>query len=210
MAKVIGNISCESCGKVEQIGNPMPTCPECNQVKYCNATCMQSHLSAHQEQCRSLPNGLHRMDQGYATQMASNYIDESTMTLVQGIPSSQSREMFVLIEEEKKQQSIVCLPDKSDPYSLPIRKKMEAMTKADQRLIVIVTKDKVSMATVRLVEEDDVHTTPNTPGPLNCWNCGQPNPTKRCSRCKEARYCNAQCQRKHWSFSHKGKCKPSS
>jgi hypothetical protein len=28
----------------------------------------------------------------------------------------------------------------------------------------------------------------------------------RCSRCKEARYCSAECQRRHWKAGHKTEC----
>lgn len=35
-----------------------------------------------------------------------------------------------------------------------------------------------------------------------CWDCGATNPMKTCSKCKLARYCNADCQRKNWKKSN--------
>ncbi|KAL5632915.1 hypothetical protein ACGC1H_005761 [Rhizoctonia solani] len=43
-----------------------------------------------------------------------------------------------------------------------------------------------------------------------CWACGEPGKPmlSTCSRCKEARYCSATCQRQDWKL-HKGDCKAS-
>lgn len=40
--------------------------------------------------------------------------------------------------------------------------------------------------------------------PDPCLNCGRPG-TKRCSKCKVAKYCRAECQTEHWQ-QHKGTC----
>lgn len=40
--------------------------------------------------------------------------------------------------------------------------------------------------------------------PDPCLNCGRPG-TKRCSKCKVAKYCRAECQTEHWQ-EHKGTC----
>lgn len=39
-----------------------------------------------------------------------------------------------------------------------------------------------------------------------CAACFRPTPTKRCSACKAACYCNAQCQQSHWAV-HESECK---
>lgn len=39
-----------------------------------------------------------------------------------------------------------------------------------------------------------------------CGACAEPNPSKRCSQCKQMSYCDVECQRLHWS-SHKKFCK---
>ncbi|KAG8689791.1 hypothetical protein FRC09_012256 [Ceratobasidium sp. 395] len=42
-----------------------------------------------------------------------------------------------------------------------------------------------------------------------CSLCGNPSASlKRCGRCKQARYCDDNCQRKHWKKGHKLVCKP--
>lgn len=42
-----------------------------------------------------------------------------------------------------------------------------------------------------------------------CSLCGNPSASlKRCARCKDARYCDDACQRKHWKKGHKLVCKP--
>ena len=41
-----------------------------------------------------------------------------------------------------------------------------------------------------------------------CSYCGQPNARNRCARCAEARYCNRNCQLKHWKEGHKRDCTP--
>ncbi len=45
---------------------------------------------------------------------------------------------------------------------------------------------------------------------ITCGNCNskasQENPLLLCSRCKQVRYCNRECQKKHW-FQHKQECK---
>jgi len=38
-----------------------------------------------------------------------------------------------------------------------------------------------------------------------CFTCGEPNPNKRCSKCKVTTYCDATCQKLHWSV-HKHIC----
>ena len=40
-----------------------------------------------------------------------------------------------------------------------------------------------------------------------CDTCSEPNPTKRCSKCKQTSYCDIDCQRLHWTW-HKKVCKP--
>ena len=40
---------------------------------------------------------------------------------------------------------------------------------------------------------------------MNCDNCDKENPSFRCSRCKESRYCSSECQRAHWK-AHKLEC----
>jgi len=42
---------------------------------------------------------------------------------------------------------------------------------------------------------------------VRCGNCGLPAETK-CSRCKLVRYCNKECQKKHWKRQHKRTCVP--
>ena len=42
---------------------------------------------------------------------------------------------------------------------------------------------------------------------MSCAGCGEKEGTKRCSRCKVAWYCSADCQRKAWA-AHKITCKP--
>lgn len=40
-----------------------------------------------------------------------------------------------------------------------------------------------------------------------CWNAGCLNEdTKRCARCRTARYCSVVCQQTHWLSSHKAEC----
>ena len=39
-----------------------------------------------------------------------------------------------------------------------------------------------------------------------CEACGQEGAPKRCSRCKEARYCSIACQKQHWKQGHRHKC----
>ncbi|KAG8707024.1 hypothetical protein FRC09_002071 [Ceratobasidium sp. 395] len=42
-----------------------------------------------------------------------------------------------------------------------------------------------------------------------CSLCGNPSASlKKCGRCKQARYCDDTCQRKHWKKGHKTVCKP--
>lgn len=41
---------------------------------------------------------------------------------------------------------------------------------------------------------------------LSCVVCGNPG-SKKCSRCKSARYCSSKCQMSHWQSGHKRKCK---
>ncbi|KAG8695016.1 hypothetical protein FRC08_008114 [Ceratobasidium sp. 394] len=42
-----------------------------------------------------------------------------------------------------------------------------------------------------------------------CSLCGNPSASlKKCGRCKQARYCDNLCQRKHWKKGHKTVCKP--
>lgn len=46
---------------------------------------------------------------------------------------------------------------------------------------------------------------------VRCWECGkiekvQGTRMSKCSRCKVATYCNADCQTKHWKKEHKKKC----
>jgi hypothetical protein len=44
-----------------------------------------------------------------------------------------------------------------------------------------------------------------------CWNCRTADvATSACARCKVARYCGVQCQRAHWSGSHRGPCNQAS
>jgi hypothetical protein len=40
-----------------------------------------------------------------------------------------------------------------------------------------------------------------------CYFCGNPNASKRCTRCKVARYCSTKCQAKHWKLGHKEDCR---
>jgi hypothetical protein len=40
-----------------------------------------------------------------------------------------------------------------------------------------------------------------------CYFCGNPNASKRCTRCKVARYCSSECQAKHWKLDHKKDCR---
>ena len=42
-----------------------------------------------------------------------------------------------------------------------------------------------------------------------CAACGTPRPRYMCQRCKEVKYCNTECQRKHWTEGpepHKAHC----
>jgi hypothetical protein len=41
---------------------------------------------------------------------------------------------------------------------------------------------------------------------LACSQCGKPDATKVCSRCKAARYCSKECQVRHWGEGHKLAC----
>lgn len=41
-----------------------------------------------------------------------------------------------------------------------------------------------------------------------CSACGEPDPDKKCSKCKSVTYCNQECQRLHWA-THKLHCKES-
>lgn len=38
-----------------------------------------------------------------------------------------------------------------------------------------------------------------------CYNCDQYSNTKKCSKCKQAKYCSLKCQKQHWSI-HKKVC----
>lgn len=40
---------------------------------------------------------------------------------------------------------------------------------------------------------------------INCYTCGDENPDKKCSKCKQVQYCNRECQRLHWQI-HKKEC----
>jgi hypothetical protein len=40
-----------------------------------------------------------------------------------------------------------------------------------------------------------------------CYFCGNPNASKRCTCCKVARYCSSKCQAKHWKLGHKEDCR---
>ena len=42
---------------------------------------------------------------------------------------------------------------------------------------------------------------------VGCFECGTPAPKLRCSRCKLAKYCNAECQKTDWKKTHKSLCK---
>ncbi|EAU91722.2 hypothetical protein CC1G_04490 [Coprinopsis cinerea okayama7 len=46
-------------------------------------------------------------------------------------------------------------------------------------------------------------------GGENCARCQAPNPEKKCSRCRVAGYCNAECQNAHWR-EHRASCIPES
>ena len=39
-----------------------------------------------------------------------------------------------------------------------------------------------------------------------CWRCSKAEAAKTCSRCKVARYCDAECQAADWRAGHKGEC----
>mmetsp|Transcript_26308 Transcript_26308/g.32259 ORF Transcript_26308/g.32259 Transcript_26308/m.32259 type:complete len:672 (-) Transcript_26308:79-2094(-) len=46
-----------------------------------------------------------------------------------------------------------------------------------------------------------------------CYFCGKPGAIKKCSKCKKAKYCNALCQKGHWTLklsAHKKQCSSSS
>jgi len=49
-------------------------------------------------------------------------------------------------------------------------------------------------------------TAPKAPEKVTCRNCGKDNPKVGCGKCKTAKYCNADCQKKDWQF-HKRICK---
>ena len=38
-----------------------------------------------------------------------------------------------------------------------------------------------------------------------CVKCGKDGATKRCARCRSAKYCSVECQKSHWS-EHKKNC----
>jgi hypothetical protein len=40
-----------------------------------------------------------------------------------------------------------------------------------------------------------------------CYFCGNPKASKRCTRCKVALYCSAECQVKHWKLGRKEDCR---
>lgn len=44
-------------------------------------------------------------------------------------------------------------------------------------------------------------------GEIGCFECGNPEPTLRCSRCKLAKYCNQDCQKGDWKKQHKQLCR---
>lgn len=41
---------------------------------------------------------------------------------------------------------------------------------------------------------------------LNCNNCQKENPKYKCSACKTVDYCSVECQKQHWSSTHKTVC----
>ena len=41
----------------------------------------------------------------------------------------------------------------------------------------------------------------------SCACCGRADPTKQCSRCKTAEYCDANCQKADWNLRHKRACR---
>ena len=41
---------------------------------------------------------------------------------------------------------------------------------------------------------------------VGCFECGNPDPKLRCSRCKLAKYCNQECQKGDWKKAHKDLC----
>ncbi|KAI4953630.1 hypothetical protein J4E91_002478 [Alternaria rosae] len=41
-----------------------------------------------------------------------------------------------------------------------------------------------------------------------CGTCHAPDAKKKCSKCKNIRYCSPACQKRDWEFSHKLVCKP--
>ncbi|CAI9116160.1 OLC1v1017240C2 [Oldenlandia corymbosa var. corymbosa] len=43
--------------------------------------------------------------------------------------------------------------------------------------------------------------------PSGCAACGLPT-TRRCAQCKAVKYCNGNCQIKHWRESHRNECRP--
>lgn len=67
--------------------------------------------------------------------------------------------------------------------------------------------EKVSEEYIRsLPDRTTVTMTVDTvPEPRTCIQCGKPA-TKRCSKCKIAKYCGTECQKAHWS-QHKESCK---
>ena len=42
---------------------------------------------------------------------------------------------------------------------------------------------------------------------VGCFECGTPAPKLRCSRCKLAKYCHAECQKTDWKKTHKSLCR---
>lgn len=43
---------------------------------------------------------------------------------------------------------------------------------------------------------------------IECDACGEANPQKRCARCRCAFYCSSECQKQHWTLTHKEECIP--
>jgi len=53
---------CANCGKGEEEGSKLKTCPACKMVKYCNRKCQIAHRPQHKKECRKRKAELHDIE----------------------------------------------------------------------------------------------------------------------------------------------------